>query len=66
MTLTINGKQSEYESDLNLEQLLNLLGYRGAFFAVAINMHVIPRMKFAQTQIQAGDRIEILSPMQGG
>ncbi|VUD59307.1 hypothetical protein TDB9533_02643 [Thalassocella blandensis] len=35
-------------------------------FAIAINESFVPKTRYAETQLQDGDRIEILSPMQGG
>ena len=35
-------------------------------YAVALNHCFIPHTKYAQTVLQAGDRVDILQPMQGG
>ena len=35
-------------------------------FAVAVNAQFVPRSAYEVTQLQNGDRVEILIPMQGG
>ncbi len=35
-------------------------------FAIAINDCFVPKTKYAETQLQEGDRIELVTPMQGG
>jgi len=41
-------------------------GYEGARIAVARNDEFVPRGDYATRQLQDGDRLEIVSPMQGG
>ena len=40
-------------------------GLNGAY-AVAINMQFVPKANYASTELQNGDVIELLAPMQGG
>lgn len=35
-------------------------------YAVAVNHHYIPRHQYANTLLQEGDRIVLITPMQGG
>lgn len=35
-------------------------------FAIAINEHFVAKSQYPTTPLKDGDRIEILSPMQGG
>ena len=35
-------------------------------FAVAVNQNFIPKSHYANTQLCVGDKLEILTPMQGG
>ena len=41
-------------------------GYEGQPIAVAYNDEFVPRGRYAAIQLQDGDRLEIVSPMQGG
>ncbi|MFC4620621.1 sulfur carrier protein ThiS [Comamonas nitrativorans] len=35
-------------------------------FAVAVNTQFIPKTQYAQHALQAGDRLEVISPVTGG
>ena len=65
MRVTVNGEQREIASR-SVEALLSELEYEGSHFAIAVNYDVLPRSQWAQTPLQAGDEIEIITPRQGG
>ncbi len=65
MVLTVNGERQEVEVG-TVAALLEALGYEGSFFAVAVNQEVVRRAKWAETSVADGDRVEILTPRQGG
>jgi sulfur carrier protein len=51
---------------MSVAALLRELDYEGAHFAVAVNYDVLPKSRSAETQLKAGDEIEIITPRQGG
>jgi sulfur carrier protein len=51
---------------LPLPELLEHLGHEIRFCAVAINETVVPRSEWTAVALKEGDRIEIVSPRQGG
>ena len=65
MRVTVNGEPREILS-ASVDALLSELEYQGTHFAIAVNYDVLPRAKWAQTPLQAGDEIEIITPRQGG
>ncbi|UUP15740.1 sulfur carrier protein ThiS [Nitratireductor thuwali] len=65
MQLTINGEKKEV-SAATLAGLLVELDYRGDWLATARNGEIVPRDLRSECRLDEGDRIEILSPMQGG
>jgi sulfur carrier protein len=65
MRVTVNGEQREIEA-ARVDALLSELEYEGTHFAIALNFDVLPRSRWAETQLQAGDEIEIITPRQGG
>jgi sulfur carrier protein len=65
MRVTVNGEQREIASR-SVDALLSELEYEGTHFAIALNYDVLPRSQWAQTPLQAGDEIEIITPRQGG
>jgi sulfur carrier protein len=65
MRVIVNGEQREISSH-SVEALFAELEYQGTHFAIAVNYDVLPKSRWAETQIQAGDEIEIITPRQGG
>ena len=65
MRVTVNGEQREISSS-HIDALLGELEYQGTQFAIALNYDVLPRSRWAQTPLHAGDAIEIITPRQGG
>ena len=65
MRVTVNGEQREIASR-SVEALLSELEYQGTHFAIAVNYDVLPRSQWAQTPLNNGDEIEIITPRQGG
>ena len=65
MRVTVNGEQREISAD-HVDALLGELEYEGTHFAIALNYDVLPRSRWAQTPLNNGDEIEIITPRQGG
>ena len=65
MRVTVNGEPREISS-VSVDALLAELDYEGSHFAVAVNYDVLPKSRWAETTLQAGDQIEIITPRQGG
>lgn len=65
MFLIVNGERRETKAT-HVEALLGELDYQGNHLAVAVNYDVVPRARWAETPLNDGDAIEILTPRQGG
>ena len=65
MRVIVNGEQKEIASS-RVDALLSELEYEGTHFAIALNYDVVPKSRWAETALQAGDEIEIITPRQGG
>ena len=65
MRVIVNGEQREISS-ARVDALLSELEYEGTHFAIALNFDVLPRSRWADTALKAGDEIEIITPRQGG
>ena len=65
MRVTINGEAREVNAS-RVDALLSELEYEGTHFAIAVNYDVLPKSRWAETQLKAGDEIEIITPRQGG
>lgn len=65
MKIIVNGTAHEVQAS-TLAALLAELGYGDAKVATALNEAFVPTGVRASTPIKDGDRIEIVSPRQGG
>jgi len=65
MRVIVNGEQREVNS-ASVDALLSELDYEGTHFAIALNYDVVPKSRWAETALKAGDEIEIITPRQGG
>ena len=65
MRVIVNGEQREIASS-RVDALLSELEYEGTHFAIALNFDVVPKSRWAETPLQAGDEIEIITSRQGG
>jgi sulfur carrier protein len=65
MRVTVNGEPREISAG-DIGALLRELDYQGTHFAIAVNYDVLPRSRWAETALKAGDEIEIITPRQGG
>lgn len=65
MRVTVNGEEREIKS-ARVDALLAELDYEGSHFAIALNYDVVPKSRWADTALKAGDEIEIITPRQGG
>jgi len=65
MRVIVNGEAREINAS-RVDALLSELEYEGTHFAIAINYDVLPKSRWAETALKAGDEIEIITPRQGG
>ncbi|UTO28874.1 sulfur carrier protein ThiS [Bartonella harrusi] len=65
MQIFVNGEIIQTEV-ITLSLLLEELGYEGNWLATAVNAEVVLVEERHQFILHEGDKIEILSPMQGG
>ena len=65
MQVIVNGEQREVSAS-RVDALLSELEYEGTHFAIALNYDVLPKSRWAETMLKAGDEIEIITPRQGG
>ena len=65
MKIFLNGMQTQVDHT-ELEAVLVQLGYQDLTIATAINGDFVPLSQRKHTQINEGDKLEVLAPMQGG
>jgi sulfur carrier protein len=66
MTVTVNGRPRELAAGATVATVVASLTSATEGVAVAVNEDVVPRAAWAATALAEGDRIEILTAVQGG
>jgi thiamine biosynthesis protein ThiS len=66
MVITVNGEDREVRDDLTLNELIAELELRSERVAIELNLDILPRQLWAQTQLHSGDRLEIVHFVGGG
>jgi sulfur carrier protein len=65
MRVIVNGEAAEVTA-ATVAALIGEMDYAFTQLAVAVNRKVVPRARWAETALAAGDSIEIITPRQGG
>ena len=70
MIVTLNGERREVADGATVAALVALLapaaGAAGRGVAVALRGEVVPRARWAETEVADGDRVEVVAAIQGG
>jgi sulfur carrier protein len=69
MDIKVNGEAMQLiAKEQGLMEVLTLLGLPQdqPGIAIAVNMELVPRSMWAQTSVQEGDEIEVITARQGG
>ncbi|GAA1192136.1 sulfur carrier protein [Kitasatospora gansuensis] len=66
LTLTVNGAPRQVPPSTTLAELVATLSTAPTGVAAALNEAVVPRSAWGTTALDAGDRVEILTAVQGG
>ncbi|MGP3975190.1 sulfur carrier protein ThiS [Streptomyces sp. 8N114] len=66
LTVSVNGEPRQVTAGLTLDQLVATLTTAPSGVAAALNEDVVPRSSWAATPLGEGDRVEVLTAVQGG
>ena len=66
MEITLNGQTQTLDAALTVAALLERQGLAGKRVAVERNGEIVPKSRHAATQLEAGDRLEIVVAVGGG
>ena len=66
MTIHVNGEPHEVPEGLTLATLLEWLTLPADRIAVERNLSIVPRDRWAETLMEAGDRLEVVHFVAGG
>jgi thiamine biosynthesis protein ThiS len=65
-TISVNGETRPAVAGATVVDLLRALGLDGGRVAIERNLEILPRQKWPDTQVQPGDRYEIVQFVGGG
>ncbi|MFD7557932.1 MULTISPECIES: sulfur carrier protein ThiS [unclassified Streptomyces] len=66
MTISVNGEPREIAAGTTLDSVVATLTTAPSGVAAALNETVVPRGQWPATALGEGDRVEILTAVQGG
>ncbi|MFE3884114.1 sulfur carrier protein ThiS [Streptomyces lydicus] len=66
VSVSVNGETREIPAGLPLDRLVATLSQAPAGVAAAVNETVVPRTQWPATLLADGDRVEVLTAVQGG
>jgi thiamine biosynthesis protein ThiS len=64
--ITVNGVPQQVASDATVSDLIAALELTPERLAIELNLSILPRRAWAETHLQAGDRLEIVHFVGGG
>jgi len=64
--IQVNGEAKNFAAGASVRQLLEQLGLNPARVAVECNLQILPKAKWEETRVAAGDRFEIVQFVGGG
>lgn len=64
--VSVNNDKTLLPAQTSVADMLASCGFEGKKVAVAVNSEFVPRSVYAQQELQAGDAIDVLAPVQGG
>ncbi|AKZ55251.1 Sulfur carrier protein ThiS, Opine oxidase subunit C [Streptomyces ambofaciens ATCC 23877] len=66
MNISVNGEPREVAPGTALDALVGTLTAAPSGVAAALNETVVPRARWSATALAEGDRVEVLTAVQGG
>ncbi|MEU4109290.1 sulfur carrier protein ThiS [Streptomyces sp. NPDC027717] len=66
MNISVNGERREVAPGTALDAVVRVLTPAPSGVAAAVNETVVPRTRWAETGLTEGDRVEVLTAVQGG
>ncbi|MCG0290127.1 sulfur carrier protein ThiS [Streptomyces sp. PSAA01] len=66
MTVSVNGEPREVPDGTTLDRVVATLTRAPSGVAAAVNETVVPRTQWPATPLGDGDRVEVLTAVQGG
>ena len=66
ISITLNGESYSLDGDPHLSSLIERLDMKPSRIAVELNRQIVPKAKYAETELRDGDQLEIINLVGGG
>jgi sulfur carrier protein len=66
ISIQVNGENRETSQGTTIRALLDQLGLNAGRVAIEYNLQILPKTKWDETQVNPGDRLEIVQFVAGG
>jgi sulfur carrier protein len=66
VTVQVHGRALELRPGATVRELLRALARGEEGVAVAVNLQVVPRTRFAEHELKEGDRVDLVTAVGGG
>lgn len=66
MQIQVNGDAVELAAQAKLSDLISQMDLTGKRIAIELNMEIIPRSEHDSTELNSGDKVEIVHAIGGG
>jgi sulfur carrier protein len=66
MEIMLNGESRTVPAGASPARVIELLALAGRRIAVEVNGEIVPRSRYAEYELRAGDRVEIVHAVGGG
>ncbi len=66
MRVVVNGSEQELDAGTTVASLVERYGFQSRHVAVEINRNLVPRRTYAETALEEGDQVEIVTLVGGG
>jgi len=66
MRIRINGEEKELAASCRLSELVGQLGLKADRLAIELHREIVPRTRWEETQVNDGDKLEIVHFVGGG
>jgi sulfur carrier protein len=66
MKIILNGEPKDLPGNLTIQQLLDQLSLPAGRVACEVNLKIIKRAFYPETQLQEGDTVEVIQAIGGG
>ena len=66
MNIIVNGEKFVFPNSLNIEELIDYLGFQNQRIALEVNETIIPKSNHSTYTLSNNDRVEVIKAVGGG